>query len=153
MNPLKRTLALLIVAQVFCRTADGQQATLDSLTNARSYIRVTTGVDAAALGRISRLAADTLWLRFQREPLLIDEIAEIEVRTYHPDPLGNGGALHHPPGLKNACFAVGRECGFDASAIPGPVKDVAQHERKCQSRKNQEDLGRAGSHPEDLEKP
>ncbi len=139
MNPLKRTLALLIVAQVFCRTADGQQATLDSLKNARSYIRVTTGEDAAALGRISRLAADTLWLRFQREPVLIDEIAEIEVRTYHPDPLGNGGALGAGIGafagvlLTNVCpceYPVGDKTliwgGLFTGALVGLVVDLGR---------------------------
>lgn len=84
---------LALFAQLWVADAGAQQATLDSLQQARAYIRLTTHVADSSRGRIARLDSDSVWLRYQKKAFAVSDIRQIEARTYQPDPLGNGAAL------------------------------------------------------------
>jgi len=90
---LQRVVLLALSGQLLAGAAHAQHAALDSLQQARAYIRLTTPVADCCRGRIARLDSDSVWLRYQRSALAVSDLRQIEARVYRADPLGNGVAL------------------------------------------------------------
>jgi hypothetical protein len=135
---------LLVLLLLACSPAvlRAQHAALHTVKNARLYSRLTLAGGGVALGRVEKFNSDSVWLRFDREPVSFTAITRIEVRKYRPDSIINGTALGAAIGagvgllLTTVCIGCSGPVDEDAirlgstllGAVAGFTVDIAREE-------------------------